>query len=66
MEIITKQTHNPKIEAVEIMGNLTSRDALEFQEYLFACLDNGNCCQLMDFKHVRKIASLFCRICMAL
>jgi anti-anti-sigma regulatory factor len=50
----------PKIEIIEISGELTGREALQLEEYLYNCLDEcrGSCYKLINFKHTRKIDGL--------
>ncbi|MGR3319597.1 MAG: STAS domain-containing protein [Candidatus Anammoxibacter sp.] len=52
MKIISHKTHNPKIEIIEICGDITNSTVLEFKRYLYACLDYGRYNLIIDFKHV--------------
>ncbi len=54
----------PKIEIIEISGELTGREALQLEEYLYKCLDEcrGDCYKLINFKHTRKIDGLGIKI----
>jgi anti-anti-sigma regulatory factor len=58
MEVISQPTGNLKMEVIEVLGDLTGRDALKLEEYLYTCLDEGKCYQLLNLKHVRKIDGL--------
>lgn len=41
---------NPKIEVVEVIGRLIGNEALEIQDYLYRCLDEGKCYQIIDLE----------------
>lgn len=43
MKILSQCTYNPEIEAIEVRGELTGRDAIELREYMYACLDESKC-----------------------
>ncbi len=58
MKIKSKKISHPKITLIEIEGDITSRNAIKLQEYLFFCLDDGNHFQLIDLKQVKKMDGL--------
>ena len=58
MKIISHHTHNKEIEVIELLGDLTGNGALELQNYLHTCLDQGKCFQLINLNKVKKIDGL--------
>lgn len=58
MEVIIKLRPSLEMEVTEVHGDLTGRDALKFEEYLYTCLDDGKYYQLLNLKQVRKIDGL--------
>lgn len=48
-------TFNPKIEVFEVIGGLIGNEALEVQNYLFRCLDEGKCYQIIDLEQTNQI-----------
>ena len=55
MKILSHKTHNPEIEMIEIRGNITNSDVLEFQKFLYACFDYGIYNMIIDLKNVKEI-----------
>ena len=58
MKIESKCTSNPKVQIIEISGDLTGRGAIELHEYLLNRLDEGKLYQMINLKQVRKIDGL--------
>jgi anti-anti-sigma factor len=58
MKITSYRTYNPKIEVIEVKGDLTGRGAMELKEYLYSCLDESKCKYIINLKHARKINGL--------
>lgn len=49
---------NPKIEVIEVIGGLIGNEALEVQDYLYRCLDEGKCYQIIDLEQTNQIDGL--------
>lgn len=58
MKITLHNTHNPNVKIIEPLGELTGNGALELQNYLYTCLDEGKHNLLINLKHVKNIDSL--------
>lgn len=58
MKIIIRYIYKDEIVVIDVVGNLTSRGAIEFQDYLYTCLDEGKSKLLINFKHVKKVDGL--------
>ncbi len=56
MKIVIR--HKDKSEVIDVIGNLTSRGAIELQDYLYTCLDEGKSKFLINFKQVKKVDGL--------
>lgn len=56
---ILHETHNPNIYVIEIIGDLTVGNAIEFHEYLFTHIDEGKNFFLIDLKRTKKVDFLF-------
>lgn len=55
MKVISHISDNSNIEVIEVRGNLTDSAALEFEKYLYNCLDNGKYYIIINFKDVQEI-----------
>lgn len=49
---------NSKIEVTEVIGGLIGNGALEIQNHLYRCLDEGRRYQIIDLEHVNQIDGL--------
>jgi anti-anti-sigma regulatory factor len=58
MKIITHRRDHSKIEIVEISNGLTGREALDLEEFLYTCLDEGNHYILINLENIKKIDGL--------
>ena len=58
MKIVIRYIYKDEIEVIDVVGNLTSRGAIELQDYLYTCLDEGKSKFLINFKHVKKVDGL--------
>ena len=58
MKIDIRCIYKDKIEVIDVVGNLTSRGAIELQDYLYTCLDEGKSKILINFKLVKKVDGL--------
>lgn len=56
MKILSELEPNSKIEVIHISGNLTdSSDVIKLKEWLYTCMYENRCLQLIDFRHVSSI-----------
>lgn len=55
MRILPNYKYHPKIEIIEIMGELTGRGAIRLEEFLYNCLDKDKCYVLIDLGLVKRI-----------
>ena len=58
MKIFAHHRAHSEIEIVEISSGLTGREALQLEEFLYACLDKGNRYILINLKSIKKIDGL--------
>lgn len=58
MKIFTHRRAHSKIEIVEISNGLTGREALQLEEFLYTCLDEGNHYILINLESIKKIDGL--------
>lgn len=58
MKIFAHHRVHSEIEIVEISNGLTGREALQLEEFLYACLDKGNRYILINLKSIKKIDGL--------
>ncbi len=58
MNITSQHTRNPKVKIVDVLSELTGNAAVNFQRSSYKYLDEGECCLLLNLKHVRKIDGL--------
>ena len=58
MKIFAHHRDRSKIEIVEISNGLTGREALELEEFLYTCLDEGYHYILINLENIKKIDGL--------
>ncbi len=58
LKIFAHHRAHSEIEIVEISSGLTGREALQLEEFLYACLDKGNRYILINLKSIKKIDGL--------
>ena len=58
MIITSRTTHNPRIDVVEVQGDLTDNAVIDLQKYLYSCIDYDRRYQLINLKHTQKIDNL--------
>lgn len=58
MKIFAHHRDHSKIEIVEISNGLTGREALDLEEFLYTCLDEGNHYILINLENIKKIDGL--------
>ncbi len=58
MKIFAHHRAHSKIGIVEISNGLTGREALQLEEFLYTCLDEGNRYLLINLKNIKKIDGL--------
>ncbi len=58
MKITNYCLQNPKIEVLEIYGELMARGAIQLEEFLYTSLDKGKYYKIIDLKHVKKTDGL--------
>ncbi len=58
MKIFAHQRAHSKIEIVEISNGLTGREALQLEEFLYTCLDDGNRYILINLENIKRIDGL--------
>ena len=58
MKIDIRCIYKDEIEVIDVVGNLTSRGAIELHDYLYKCLDEGKSKFLINFKLVKKVDGL--------
>jgi len=58
MKIFPHYKHHPEIEIDAIVGELAGRGAIQLEQYLHTCLDEGKCYKIFNLKHVKKIDGL--------
>ncbi len=58
MKIFAHPRAHSKIEIVEISNGLTGREALQLEEFLYTCLDDGNRYILINLENIKRIDGL--------
>ncbi len=58
MKIFSHRRDHSKIEIVEVSNGLTGREALQLEEFLYTCLDEGNRYILINLEKIKKIDGL--------
>ncbi len=58
MKIVIRYIYKDGIVVIDVVGNLTSRGAIELQDYLYTYLDEGKSKFLINFKQVKKVDGL--------
>ncbi len=58
MKINTYANKNPEIDILEISGELTGRDAIRFEEYLYSLLDESRISLIINLKNMNKADGL--------
>ncbi len=48
----------PKIEVAEVIGGLIGNGVFEIQDYLYKCLGEGRCYQILDLDRADRIDGL--------
>lgn len=62
MKISTYSHSNTEIEIIEISGELTGRNAVRLEEYLYTSLDEGRCSKIINLKNMKKADGLGIRV----
>jgi anti-anti-sigma regulatory factor len=56
--VVSTHKHNPRLNVIQIVGDLTGHGALELKRYLYICLEEGKSYFLIDLKYAKRIDGL--------